>query len=159
MITMPIDITIKDIDRAPFLEVERIAQEMITQLEDLEEKRRYLYKILKQHKLFDVFKDLVLSAQYTLYHYIKYNIYKTLGDKEKICLAIINRNTNIPICKPLYEYIIASLDEKDIVKLVTTYSMVNIYGKYVVNKHSLGWEPDGQKEIEKIIRFDKILTK
>lgn len=154
-----IDVTIKDIDEMPFTELEKMAQAMPQQLEDLEEKRRYLYKILKQHKLFDVFKDLVLSAQYTLYHYIKYQIYKKLGDNEKICLAIINRNTNIPTCKPLYEYVIASLDEENIVKLVTTYSMVNIYGKHVVNKNSLGWEPDGQKEIEKIIRFDKILTK
>lgn len=131
---------------------------MPQELEDLEEKRRYLYGILKQHKLFDVFKDLIVCGQFTLYHHLKYKVL-TLGENERICMAIVNRVINVSLCKPLFEYIMASLQEKEIIELVTKFAINNRYGKYILNTMSLDWNPKTKLEIEDVLRFDKILTK
>ena len=158
MFNIPTDTFIHEIDRMSFSEVEKLAQTIPQELEDLKEKRRYLYGILKQHKLFDVFKDLIVCGQFTLYHHLKYKV-QTLGENERICMAIINRVINVSLCKPLFEYIMASLLEKEIIELVTKFSINNRYGKYILNTMSLDWEPKSQTGIEDVLRFDKILTK
>ena len=156
MFNIPTDTFIHEIERMPFPEVEKVAQTI--QLEDLEEKRRHLYGILKQHKLFDVFKDLIVCGQFTLYHHLKYKV-QTLGENERICMAIVNRVINVSLCKPLFEYIMAALPQKEIIELVTKFSINNRYGKYILNTISLDWEPQSHTGMENIIRFDKILTK
>lgn len=158
MFNIPTDTFIHEIDRMPSPEVEKLAQTILEQLEDLGEKRRYLYGTLKQHKLFDVFKDLIVCGQFTLYHHLKYKV-QTLGENERICMAIVNRVINVSLCKPLFEYIIAALPEKEIIELVTKFSINNRYGKYVLNSLSLDWEPQNQTGIEDVLRFDKILIK
>lgn len=158
MFNIPTDTFMHEIERMSFPEVKKVAQTMPQELEDLEEKRRHLYGILKQHKLFDVFKDLIVCGQFTLYHHLKYKV-QTLGENERICMAIVNRVINVSLCKPLFEYIMASLLEKEIIELVTKFSINNRYGKYILNTMSLDWEPKNQTGIEDVLRFDKILTK
>jgi hypothetical protein len=158
MFDIPTDTFIHEIERMSFPEVEKVAGKIPQELEDLGEKRRYLYGILKQHKLFDVFKDLIVCGQFTLYHHLKYKVL-TLGENERICMAVINRVINVSLCKPLFEYIIASLQEKEIIELVTKFAINNRYGKYILNSLSLDWEPKNQTGIEDVLRFDKILTK
>lgn len=158
MFNIPTDTFIHEIERMSFSEVEKVAGKMPQELEDLEEKRRYLYGTLKQHKLFDVFKDLIVCGQFTLYHHLKYRVL-TLGENERICMAIVNRVINVSLCKPLFEYIMASLPEKEIIELVAKFSINNRYGKYILNTMSLDWEPKSQTGIEDVLRFDKILIK
>ena len=156
MFNIPTDTFIHEIERMSFSELEKVARKMPQELEDLEEKRRYLYGTLKQHKLFDVFKDLIVCGQFTLYHHLKYKV-QTLGENERICMAIINRVINVSLCKPLFEYIMAALPEKEIIELVAKFSTNNRYGKYILNTMSLDWEPKNQTGIENVLRFDKIL--
>lgn len=158
MLNIPTDTFIHEIERMSFSEVETVAGKMPQELEDLEEKRRYLYGTLKQHKLFDVFKDLIVCGQFTLYHQLKYRVL-TLGENERICMAVTNRVINVSLCKPLFEYIVAALPQKEIIELVTKFSINNRYGKYILNTMSLDWEPKNQTGIEDVLRFDKILIK
>lgn len=157
MFNIPTDTFIHEIERMSFQEAEKVAKETPQELEDLEEKRRYLYGILKQHKLFDVFKDLIIYGQFTLYRHLKDKTL-TLGENERICMAIVTRVINVSLCKPLFEYIMAALPQKEIIELVTKFSINNRYGKYILNTMSLDWEPK-QAGIEDVLRFDKILTK
>ena len=159
MFNIPTDTFIHEIERMSFSELEKVAGKMPQELEDLEEKRRYLYGTLKQHKLFDVFKDLIVCGQFTLYHHLKYKVQTLGGENERICMAIINRVINVSLCKPLFEYIMAALPEKEIIELVAKFSTNNRYGKYILNSLSLDWEPKNQTGIEDVLRFDKILTK
>lgn len=158
MFNIPTDTFMHEIERMSFPEVEKVAQTMPQELEDLEEKRRHLYGILKQHKLFDVFKDLIVCGQFTLYHHLKYKV-QTLGENERICMAIVNRVINVSLCKPLFEYIMAALPQKEIIELVTKFSINNRYGKRILNTQSLDWEPQSHTGMEDVLRFDKILTK
>ena len=157
MFKIPSDTFIHEIERMSFPEVETLAGKIPQELEDLEEKRRYLYGILKQHKLFDVFKDLIVCGQFTLYHHLKDKA--LVGENERICMAIVNRVINVSLCKPLFEYIMAALPEKEIIELVTKFSINNRYGKRIFNTLSLDWEPQFQTGMENVIRFDKILMK
>ena len=159
MFNIPTDTFIHSIERMSLSELEKVAEKIPEQLEDLEEKRRHLYGILKQHKLFDAFKDLIVYGQFTLYHHLKYKIQMLGGDNERICMGVINRVINVSLCKPLFEYIMVALPEKEIIELVKKFSTVNMYGKYTLNHLSLDWEPKNQTGAEDIMRFDKILTK
>ena len=159
MFNIPTDTFVHEIERMSFPEVEKVAGKIPQELEDLGEKRRYLYGILKQHKLFDVFKDLIICGQFTLYHHLKYKVLTLGGENERICMAIVNRIINVSLCKPLFEYIMAALPEKEIIELVKKFSTVNMYGKYTLNHLSLDWEPKNQTGIEDVLRFDKILIK